>query len=225
MTAFLIALVALLADRRGRCWSCARPTARGPRHAPVRARTGATSGSCSRSSGTALVAACARRRAAARARRGRDARAGVPGARVAAPAARHAAAAPVEDRDAAAGGDRAARGKLGVPVDARIERGRTYRHALRQTIEHEQFDRIVIAAPRTAPTGSTPTTSPGCSTTPGEIVVLRPSSDDRFEVLPARPQRRARPRRRSAAGTPPAAGGEHKSSPLRLIGARRAARA
>ena len=33
-----------------------------------------------------------------------------------------------------------------VPVDARIERGRSHRHALRQTLEHERFDRIVIAA-------------------------------------------------------------------------------
>jgi nucleotide-binding universal stress UspA family protein len=36
--------------------------------------------------------------------------------------------------------------KFGVPVDARIERGRTYRHALRQTIQHENYDRMVIAA-------------------------------------------------------------------------------
>jgi hypothetical protein len=36
--------------------------------------------------------------------------------------------------------------KFGVPVDARIERGRTYRHALRHTIEHESYDRLVIAA-------------------------------------------------------------------------------
>jgi hypothetical protein len=28
---------------------------------------------------------------------------------------------------------------FGVPVDARIERGRTYRHALRQTIAHEHY--------------------------------------------------------------------------------------
>ncbi len=33
-----------------------------------------------------------------------------------------------------------------MPVDARIERGRDYRHALRQTIAHERFERIVIAA-------------------------------------------------------------------------------
>ena len=34
----------------------------------------------------------------------------------------------------------------GVAVDARIERGRTYRHALRELLAHEQQDRIVVAA-------------------------------------------------------------------------------
>ena len=35
---------------------------------------------------------------------------------------------------------------LGVPVDARIERGRTVRHALREAIAHERYDRLVVAA-------------------------------------------------------------------------------
>ena len=35
---------------------------------------------------------------------------------------------------------------FGVPVDARVERGRTYRHALRRTIAAERFERIVMAA-------------------------------------------------------------------------------
>jgi hypothetical protein len=33
-----------------------------------------------------------------------------------------------------------------VPVDARIERGRTVRHALRQLMAHERFERMVVAA-------------------------------------------------------------------------------
>ena len=41
----------------------------------------------------------------------------------------------------------------GIPVDARIERGRTYRHALRQTFEHERYDRIVLAAAARGSTG------------------------------------------------------------------------
>jgi hypothetical protein len=36
--------------------------------------------------------------------------------------------------------------RYGVPVDARIERGRDRRHALREAIAHERYDRIVIAA-------------------------------------------------------------------------------
>ncbi|HEY2767539.1 MAG TPA: hypothetical protein VGI76_04740, partial [Solirubrobacteraceae bacterium] len=33
-----------------------------------------------------------------------------------------------------------------VPVDARIERGRTVRHALRELLAHERFERMVVAA-------------------------------------------------------------------------------
>ena len=71
--------------------------------------------------------------------------------------------------------------EFGVPVDARIERGRTNRHALRQTIASERFDRIVIAA---AAQGS-----PGFDSddvawllnhAAGEIVVLRPSKEQQL---------------------------------------------
>lgn len=34
----------------------------------------------------------------------------------------------------------------GVPVDSRIERGRTVRHALRELLAHERFERMVVAA-------------------------------------------------------------------------------
>jgi hypothetical protein len=34
----------------------------------------------------------------------------------------------------------------GVPVDSRIERGRTHRHALLELLDHEPYDRIVAAA-------------------------------------------------------------------------------
>ncbi len=33
-----------------------------------------------------------------------------------------------------------------VPVDSRIERGRTVRHALRELMAHERFERMVVAA-------------------------------------------------------------------------------
>src|SRR5262249_61880684 len=41
----------------------------------------------------------------------------------------------------------------GVPVDARIERGRSYRHALARLLERETFDRVVVSAPATGPPG------------------------------------------------------------------------
>jgi nucleotide-binding universal stress UspA family protein len=63
-----------------------------------------------------------------------------------------------------------------VPVDSRIERGRSYRHALRQTIANERFDMIVLAAAA----GDGPGFNAGdvawlLATAPGEIVVLRPA--------------------------------------------------
>jgi len=80
--------------------------------------------------------------------------------------------------------------EAGVSVDARIARGRNRRHALRQAIADERFDRIVIAG---AANGS-----PGfdaddlawlLDNAPGEIIVLRPSAGDERPAPPA-----ARPR-------------------------------
>jgi hypothetical protein len=76
--------------------------------------------------------------------------------------------------------------EAGIPVDSRIGRGRNRRHALRQTIAQERFDRIVIAA---ASNGS-----PGFDAADvawllenahGEIIVLRPSADAPAPSLPA----------------------------------------
>ena len=86
----------------------------------------------------------------------------------------------------------------GIPVDARIERGRTYRHALRQTFEHERYDRIVLAA---AVRGSTGFDAGDVAwlldNAAGEIVVLRPGRDT--TILPPTPRSR---RRRRAARVP-----------------------
>jgi hypothetical protein len=73
--------------------------------------------------------------------------------------------------------------RFGIAVDARIERGRTYRHALSQTIEHERFDRIVIAAAAHNNPGFGPEDIAWIlEHAPGEIVALRP---DHEEVLTA----------------------------------------
>jgi hypothetical protein len=63
----------------------------------------------------------------------------------------------------------------GVPVDSRIERGRTFRHALRETIEHERFDRIVVAASGSEQRGGFDADDIAwlLRNAPGEIVVLR----------------------------------------------------
>jgi nucleotide-binding universal stress UspA family protein len=71
---------------------------------------------------------------------------------------------------------RAARAE--VPVDARIERGRTVRHALRELAAHERFDRIVVAAGAdSSGEGFTPEAVAWLLTNvPGEVIVLRPAS-------------------------------------------------
>jgi nucleotide-binding universal stress UspA family protein len=75
----------------------------------------------------------------------------------------------------------------GVPVDSRLERGRTYRHALHQTIVNERFDRIVIAAAVNGAHGFGPDDVAWLlEHAPGEILVLRPGAED--QLLPAAPR-------------------------------------
>jgi hypothetical protein len=72
--------------------------------------------------------------------------------------------------------------KFGVPVDCRIERGRTYRHALRQTIANERFEQIVIAASARKQPGFDPDDVAWLiDEAPGEIVVLRPDPERKLE--------------------------------------------
>ncbi|MGO9959146.1 MAG: hypothetical protein ACLP50_24790 [Solirubrobacteraceae bacterium] len=76
--------------------------------------------------------------------------------------------------------------RFGIEVDARIERGRSYRHALRRAFATERFERIVIAAA----TGDNPGFQPDdvawlLANAPGEIVVLRPGGED--EMLQSAP--------------------------------------
>jgi nucleotide-binding universal stress UspA family protein len=85
--------------------------------------------------------------------------------------------------------------RFDVPVDSRIERGRTNRHALSQTIASERFDRIVIAAADDAHHGfDADDVAWLLRSAPGEIVVLRPSQEER--ITPPPPRRRWTPRPR-----------------------------
>jgi len=87
---------------------------------------------------------------------------------------------------------------FGVPVDSRIERGRSVRHALRQMVAHERFDRIVIAAANGRGPGFDADDIAWLLThAPGEIVVLRPDPD-RDVALPAGPVRATAKRRVTA---------------------------
>lgn len=70
-----------------------------------------------------------------------------------------------------------------VRVDARIERGRSYRHALARLLEQESFDRVIVPA-----TGSTAGGVTGddlvwlLEKAPAEVLILRPGPEDRGVV-------------------------------------------
>jgi nucleotide-binding universal stress UspA family protein len=100
-----------------------------------------------------------------------------------------------------------------VRVDARVQRGRTQRHALREAIAHERFDRIVIAAAAHGGHGFDPDDVAWLlDNAAGEIVVLRPDKDDRLNGTrngsKSSSARRRRPeRRRGGIGRPASAVG------------------
>jgi hypothetical protein len=78
---------------------------------------------------------------------------------------------------------------FGVPVDARVQRGRTYRHALRQTFATEHFERIVMAAATDGGPGFGPDDVAWLmATAPSEIIVLRPSAE--HQLVPSRSRSR-----------------------------------
>ena len=66
----------------------------------------------------------------------------------------------------------------GIPVDARIATGRTIRHALRQLLENERYDRLVVAA-RTAHTDGLGAADVAwlLEHAPGEVAVMRPADE------------------------------------------------
>jgi hypothetical protein len=73
--------------------------------------------------------------------------------------------------------------KAGVPVDARIESGRTPIHALKRLWDVERFDRIVVPAPPAGEPGFTPKDLLWILVhAPGETVILRPDPAARAEL-------------------------------------------
>jgi nucleotide-binding universal stress UspA family protein len=66
-----------------------------------------------------------------------------------------------------------------VPVDARIERGRTYRHALQRLLDREQFDRVVVSATATGQAGLSGDDLVWLlDKAPAEVLILRPAPTD-----------------------------------------------
>lgn len=79
-------------------------------------------------------------------------------------------------------------GALGVPVDARIERGRTHRHALREAIRHERYDRIVVSAASVRSEGFHGEDIAWLlDNAPGEVLIVRPDDVDGHDDRARRP--------------------------------------
>jgi nucleotide-binding universal stress UspA family protein len=71
----------------------------------------------------------------------------------------------------------------GVPVDARIERGRSYRHALARLLDGERFDRVVVSATATGQAGFSGEDLVWLlEKAPAEVLILRPGPQDRNVV-------------------------------------------
>ncbi len=67
----------------------------------------------------------------------------------------------------------------GIPVDTRIETGRTPRHALRKLVESERFDRLVVPAATAVSDGLDPADVAWLlESAPGEVIVVRPAPRD-----------------------------------------------
>ena len=67
--------------------------------------------------------------------------------------------------------------RVGVPVDARIEKGRSLTHALQRLWEVESFDRVLAPAPTNGRLGFTPKDLMWIlAHAPGETVILRPDT-------------------------------------------------
>ncbi|HTR73777.1 MAG TPA: universal stress protein [Solirubrobacterales bacterium] len=70
-----------------------------------------------------------------------------------------------------------------VAVDARIERGRTYRHALERLLDEEEFDRVVVPAQAAGGEGLSGDDLVWLlRSAPAEVLILRPAPEDHRTV-------------------------------------------
>jgi nucleotide-binding universal stress UspA family protein len=71
----------------------------------------------------------------------------------------------------------------GVPIDSRVQPGRSYRHALARLLEREQFDRVIISAaddPRTGLSGRDLLWI--LEHANAEVLILRPAPQDTHAI-------------------------------------------
>jgi nucleotide-binding universal stress UspA family protein len=74
---------------------------------------------------------------------------------------------------------------LEVDVDARIERGRTYRHALKALLDQEDFDRVVVPAQAAGGEGLSGDDLVWLlRSAPAEVLILRPAPEDHRMLKP-----------------------------------------
>ncbi len=72
----------------------------------------------------------------------------------------------------------------GVAVDARVERGRSYRHALARLLDREDFDRVVVPAAAESRAGLSGEDLVWLlEKAPAEVLILRPGVEDRLSVM------------------------------------------
>lgn len=69
--------------------------------------------------------------------------------------------------------------RLGVSVDSRVARGRTYRDALRRLLDEESFDRVIVSATDDPRSGlSAEDLEWLLERVPAEVLILRPAPED-----------------------------------------------
>jgi hypothetical protein len=76
----------------------------------------------------------------------------------------------------------------GVAVDARVERGRSYRHALERLLDAEPVDRVVVPAHANGGEGLSGDDLVWLlRRVPAEVLILRPAPDDERRLSVAAP--------------------------------------
>jgi nucleotide-binding universal stress UspA family protein len=74
----------------------------------------------------------------------------------------------------------------GIPVDARVSRGRTYRDALERLLNQERFDRVIVSATNSPRNGlSRDDLGWLLQSVPAEVLILRPAPDDDRRITAA----------------------------------------